>query len=84
MRCGDGEKLMIQLFTKKKPIQLRIEYNPDTQLPVLRCSICTGEQVAGFKDKATGHFTDVMLIKEPQDLERFRSIYNIDTITKEY
>ena len=45
--------------------------------PVIRCSICTGEKVAGFRDNATGKFTDVMLIKSSQDLEAFRKKYGI-------
>ena len=31
-------------------------YDPASQEPVLRCSICNGEQVAGFRDKTTGAF----------------------------
>ena len=61
-----------------------MKYNPETQFPVLRCSICTGEQVAGFKDKQTGHFTEVMLIQDKRDLDTFLKIYNIDSVTKEY
>ncbi len=32
-------------FSRKKPAR---SYDPATQQPALRCSICTGEQVAGF------------------------------------
>ena len=32
-------------FSKKKP---SASYDPAVQRPALRCSICTGEQVAGF------------------------------------
>lgn len=52
-------------------------YDPATQEPVLRCSICNGEQVAGFKDKETGHFEEVMLIRNDSDLELFRKEYGI-------
>lgn len=52
-------------------------YDPAVQEPVLRCSICNGEQVAGFKDKKTGAFSEVMLIRSPRDLEDFRSRYKI-------
>ena len=52
-------------------------YDPALQEPVLRCSICTSEQVAGFRDKKTGVFTDVMLIRSPADLESFRAQYGI-------
>lgn len=60
------------MFGKKKAA-----YDPSVQRPVLRCSICTGEQVAGFQDLHTGHFTEVQLIRTPQDLQLFRSRYAI-------
>ncbi|MBR1441787.1 MAG: aspartate dehydrogenase [Lachnospiraceae bacterium] len=53
-------------------------------MAVIKCSICNGEQVAGFKDKEDGHFTEVMLIREPGDIERFKEIYKIEEIKKEY
>ena len=59
-------------------------YNKETQMPVIKCSICNGEQVAGFKDKLTGHFTEVMLIKNQRDLDTFLKMYDIDAVTKEY
>ena len=45
--------------------------------PAIRCSICTGEQVAGFRDQETGRFEEVMLLRTPQDLEAFRKQYGI-------
>ena len=62
------------MFGKKKAFPA---YDSDTQKPVLRCSICTGEQVAGFVDNATGHFAEVQLIRSPGDLEAFRRRYGI-------
>ncbi len=59
-------------------------YDKDSQLPVLRCSICTGERVAGFKDLATGKFQDVMLIRNDRELQKFCELYGIDKIEKEY
>lgn len=61
-------------------------YNKATQKPVLKCSICTGEQVAGFKDIHTGKFEEVMLIRDGNDLAKFRELYGISEqeITKEY
>lgn len=44
--------------------------------PVIRKSICTGEEEAGFKD-ASGRFTSYMLIKSDADLEIFRKKYDI-------
>ena len=52
-------------------------YDPALQEPVLRCSICNGEQVAGFKAKKTGAFSEVMFIRSPADLESFRTQYGI-------
>lgn len=68
------------LFVKKPDKS----YNPETQKPVIRCSICTGEQVAGFKDIQSGRFQEVMLIQSPQDLDKFKREYHITEIEKEY
>ena len=57
--------------------QQTIAYDPGTQRPALRCSICTGEQVAGFVDRRTGRFVEVQLIRTPQQLEEFRTRYGI-------
>lgn len=61
-------------------------YNKATRKPILKCSICTGEQVAGFKDIHTGKFEEIMLIRDGNDLQKFRELYGIDEkeITKEY
>lgn len=60
------------------------EYDRQNQKPVLHCSICTGETVAGFKDLRTGKFEEVMLIKGAKDLAEFKSLYGIEEIAKEY
>jgi hypothetical protein len=67
---------------KKKII--KESYDKENQKPILKCSICTGEQVAGFKNIHTGKFEDVMLIRDDRDLDEFMKRYGIDTITKEY
>lgn len=72
------------LFGKKKISEPIIEYNPEKQRAVLKCSSCNGEQVAGFKDKQTGHFTEVMLIKDGRDLDLFMETYDLVAISKEY
>ena len=51
---------------------------------MIRSSICTGEKVAGFKDKASGHFTEVMVIHAPREEERFKEIYGLKTVKREY
>ena len=45
--------------------------------PVIRSSICTGEQVAGFKDLRTNRFTEIMLIRNHEDIEEFTQRYGI-------
>ncbi len=70
------------MFGRKKP--QKKTYDKVNQKPVLHCSICTGEPVAGFKDIHTGKFEDVMLIRNDRDLKTFMEMYDIETITKEY
>ena len=72
------------IFSKKKKNDTTVHFDPEKQYAVIRSSICTGEKVAGFKDKTDGHFVDVMLIRTPDDIERFKELYNIETIKTEY
>ncbi len=71
------------MFGKKKKIQAQT-YDPAKQLPILKCSICNGEQVAGFKDLETGKFEEVMCIKNDADLRAFQEMYSVSQLTKEY
>ena len=72
----------MRLFGKKK--KPHETYDVSALTPVIRSSICTGEKTAGFREKATGRFHEVMLIRSPADLEAFREQYhiqeNIETI----
>ena len=71
-----------KLFKKKIPAQT---YDKSRKKPVIKASICNGEQIAGFKDLHTDKIEEVMLIKGPADLERFKKMYGIeDEIRKEY
>lgn len=72
------------LSHRKQGLQDMVPYDPETQRPVIRASICTGERVAGFKDRATGRFVEVMLIRSPEDEQRFREAYDIETLETEY
>lgn len=74
---------MMRLF-KKKQEEVKKEYDRANQKPVLHCSICTGEQVAGFKDIHTGKFEEVMCVRDDRDLERFKSMYGLEEVGKEY
>ena len=71
------------MFRRKKAVQ-RVPYDPACQKPVIRASICTGEQVGGLKDLRTGKFTDVMLIRDESDLRDFQAMVGTDAIEKEY
>lgn len=69
---------MTFLFHKKTQKKTpKKSYDANRQKPVLRCSICTGEQVAGFLDLKTGKFEEAMLIRGEADLSRFRLEYGI-------
>lgn len=69
------------MFKKKTR---KIEYDKTNKKAVLKCSICTGEQVAGFKDIHTGHFDEIMLIRDAADLDAFMKMYDVAAISKEY
>lgn len=60
---------------KKKHTQ---SYDKINQKPVLKTSICTGEQVAGFQDIHTGRIEEIMLIKNATDVDRFKQMYGIE------
>lgn len=69
---------------KKKAAVPEIAFDREKQRAVVRCSICTGEQVAGLKDIHTGKFTEVMVIRGEEDIRRFMELYGLETIEKEY
>ena len=70
------------LFKKKGVVQ---SYDKENKKPVIKASICNGEQVAGFKDIHTGKMEEVMLIKNHADLDEFKKMYVINgEIEKEY
>lgn len=75
------EDRVIAMFRKKKK---PIEFDRENQRVILKCSICTGEKVAGFKDIHTGKFQEVMLIRNEKDLENFMEMYDLDNVPKEY
>ena len=73
-----------QSGTIKKNIVTKT-YDKENKKPVIKASICNGEQVAGFKDIHTGKIEEVMLIKNQADLDAFKKMYGIDgEIEKEY
>lgn len=72
----------MSLFGKKQKPD--IKFDPETQYAVIRSSICTGEKVAGFKNKKDGHFTEVMVIRSSADEKIFKDMYGIESVRTEY
>ena len=64
----------MRLFHKNES---HISYDTEKLIPVIRSSICTGEKAAGFREKDTGKFREIMLIRNEADLEDFRRQYGI-------
>ena len=62
------------LFKKKAE---KKTYDKENKKPVIRASICNGEQVAGFMNVHTGSFEEVMLIRDSEDLFQFMNEYGI-------
>ena len=62
-------------FGKKRNVT---PYDKTKKKPVIRSSICTGEQVAGFKDLETGRFYEVMLLRNEADLKEFMAQYAVE------
>lgn len=71
------------MFWKKNPVKQE-EYDKENWKPILKCSICNGEQVAGFKNIHTGEFKEEAFISDNSELEAFKQKYGITEIKKEY
>lgn len=71
------------LFGKKKKVQVQ-DYDKANLKPAILCSICTGEQTAGFQNIHNGKFTGIMLIRSDKDLDEFKRTYGITEIEKIY
>ena len=63
-----------------RKIIVKEPYNKNEQKPVIRCSICNGEKIAGFKNVSTGKFTEIMTIKNKKDMDFFLEKYDIDVV----
>jgi hypothetical protein len=75
---------LFDFFKKNNTYVPEYKFDPDKEKPVIRASICNGEQVAGFKNKETGEFHEIMLIRNSEELEGFKRAYNLDHVDKEY
>ncbi len=59
----------MSLFRKKTPPA--IPYDPETQEPAVRSSICTGEMTVGFIDRKKGKFREYELARSQSDVDAF-------------
>lgn len=61
-------------------------YDKRGKVPVIRASICTGEQVIGFKDINSGKFEEIMCIRSKADLRDFMREFQVseEEIHKEW
>ena len=60
----------------RKPTE--VPYDKSGKIPTIQSSICTGEQVAGFKDSISGKFEELMLIRDNRDLSEFLHKYQVE------
>ena len=67
-----------------KHLKDTIPYDEDKQYPVIKASICTGEKVAGFREKSGNGFVEVMVIHNDYEKELFMKAYNLKDIKSEY
>ena len=65
------------MFGRRKK-RSAMSFDKTGKLPVIRSSICTGEQIAGFQDEATGKIQEVMPIRGKPDLCQFIEAYDLD------
>ena len=65
----------MSLFHRHAPQPPR--FQPEEFEPVLRCSICTGEQTACMRERSTGKLRELELIRSERDLEDFCRAYGV-------
>ena len=70
------------MFFRQK--QETAEYDKANYEPVIRVSICNGEQVVGFKNIHTGEFREELFVRSDADIEAFKKKYEISNIRKVY
>ncbi len=61
----------MKLFKREKPASAAPAWPPEQYEPVIRSSICTGEQVACMRERETGKLHEVMLLRTEADREEF-------------
>lgn len=75
------------LFSRNKEKERKVplpDFDRETELPVVRCSICNGEMVAGFKNRHNGRFREYGMVRSSREIEEFRILCGVDQVPKEY
>ncbi len=74
------------MFWNRKEKPQPKSFDRENETPVIRSSICNGEQVAGFKDRRNGQFREVMFVRTPEDRQIFLTEYGLkpEEVRKEY
>lgn len=68
-------------FGKKKKADRYIprkSYDTENLVPVIKCSTCNSDRVAGFKNIHTGKIEEVMFIADDDDMAEFIRTYGLD------
>lgn len=68
----------------RKPGAKSITFDPQTQKPAIRASICTGEKVGGLLDLANGSFTEIQLLESDKDIEAFCRACGVESVETFY
>ena len=64
------------MIWKRKRKQTR-SWDKERTVPAIRCSICTGEQVFGFRDLQSDEFHEIALIRGDAELRDVAGEYGI-------
>ena len=62
---------------KKKAEEIKFPYDPALHEPVIRASICTGEKVAGFRDRKGGTLHEVSVVNDYSVFRKFLKTYGL-------
>ncbi|MCD8147182.1 MAG: aspartate dehydrogenase [Clostridiales bacterium] len=65
------------MFWNRKPKTEPKTFDRTKKRPVIRASICTGEQTACFQNLETGKLEEIMLLRTPADRAEFLNTYGI-------
>lgn len=65
------------MFWKRKSKLEPKAFDRAQKRPVIRASICTGEQTACFQDRKTGKLEEIMLLRTEADRWEFLETYGI-------